>query len=320
MSGKLLIDVHAGKGPNSIRPMYSTSGTHMITGGLGGFGLELAAWLVSCGAEKVLLLSRTGNTTGYQNRKIAWLPQLQVVRCDVTSYDDVKSCMLKYPAITSIWHLAMTLHDALYSKMTENQWNECVRVKVDAAKYLDTLSLELLPNLKDFVMFSSISSLFGNGGQTNYAYANAALEQLGYHRHADNLPAKVICWGVIGNVGYVSNKGKINADMIVEEQHIDICLSDLHIIMTTSSPVVSCYKPVQINASLTNGTAATCLDSILRVLGVDPTKVSDSDSLADLGVDSLQVVTIKSILKGRDKEIPVTGIYDMKISELKLFN
>ena len=35
---------------------YATSGTHIITGGLGGFGLELALWLANLGAESCMTL------------------------------------------------------------------------------------------------------------------------------------------------------------------------------------------------------------------------------------------------------------------------
>lgn len=42
----------------------------IITGGLGGFGLELADWLVLRGARKLILTSRTGVTKGYQIYRI----------------------------------------------------------------------------------------------------------------------------------------------------------------------------------------------------------------------------------------------------------
>lgn len=41
---------------------------YVITGGLGGLGLELAGWLISRGARKLVLTSRRGITTGYQVR------------------------------------------------------------------------------------------------------------------------------------------------------------------------------------------------------------------------------------------------------------
>lgn len=40
--------------------------TYIICGGLGGFGLELADWLVLRGARKLVLTSRHGLKTGYQ--------------------------------------------------------------------------------------------------------------------------------------------------------------------------------------------------------------------------------------------------------------
>lgn len=40
--------------------------SYIITGGLGGFGLELAQWLVERGAQKIILTSRSGIRTGKQ--------------------------------------------------------------------------------------------------------------------------------------------------------------------------------------------------------------------------------------------------------------
>lgn len=38
--------------------------SYLIAGGLGGFGLQLAQWLVSRGAKKLVLTSRSGVTNG----------------------------------------------------------------------------------------------------------------------------------------------------------------------------------------------------------------------------------------------------------------
>lgn len=40
--------------------------TYVLVGGLGGFGLELANWLIIRGAKKIVLTARSGITTGYQ--------------------------------------------------------------------------------------------------------------------------------------------------------------------------------------------------------------------------------------------------------------
>lgn len=44
--------------------------SYIIAGGLGGFGMELADWLVFRGCRKLLLNSRRGVTTGYQKYRI----------------------------------------------------------------------------------------------------------------------------------------------------------------------------------------------------------------------------------------------------------
>lgn len=43
---------------------------HIIVGGLGGFGLELAGWLIERGVKKLVLNSKRGLTSPYQSYRI----------------------------------------------------------------------------------------------------------------------------------------------------------------------------------------------------------------------------------------------------------
>lgn len=52
---------------------FNSSHCYIIVGGLGGFGLELADWLISRGAKKLVLNSRRGLTSPYQSYKIEWV-------------------------------------------------------------------------------------------------------------------------------------------------------------------------------------------------------------------------------------------------------
>ena len=52
--------------PGVCRVGISGRHVYVITGGLGGLGLELTEWLVSRGAKHIVLTSRRGATTAYQ--------------------------------------------------------------------------------------------------------------------------------------------------------------------------------------------------------------------------------------------------------------
>jgi fatty acid synthase len=45
--------------------------SYVLVGGLGGFGLELANWLVTRGAKNLVLTARSGITTGYQASRVS---------------------------------------------------------------------------------------------------------------------------------------------------------------------------------------------------------------------------------------------------------
>lgn len=76
--GKVVLEVRPEQPPSStplevspLVPAVPRLAAHpnlvyLITGGLGGLGLELAGWLIGRGAKKVVLTSRRGLTTGYQ--------------------------------------------------------------------------------------------------------------------------------------------------------------------------------------------------------------------------------------------------------------
>ncbi|XP_066443807.1 fatty acid synthase isoform X2 [Eleutherodactylus coqui] len=52
------------------RTFFPPTKSYIITGGLGGFGLELAQWLVERGARNLILTSRSGIRNGYQAKKV----------------------------------------------------------------------------------------------------------------------------------------------------------------------------------------------------------------------------------------------------------
>src|SRR5260370_41304055 len=72
-----------------------------------------------------------------------------------------------------------------------------------------------------FVMFSSVSSIFGNPAQGNYSAANAFLDSLAHHRQALGLPALTVNWGVLGGEGYVTRNERV-ADFLARQGTLEI--------------------------------------------------------------------------------------------------
>ncbi len=188
---------------------------YLITGAFGGFGRVLAEWLADCGAKHLVLSSRSGPTTPEAEAFLAGLRErgveVQVVLADAGSPQDVKRLLAEITAaghpLKGVFHLAMVIDDAPMSVLTRERMHKVLAPKALGAWLLHqgTLGLEL----DSFVMFSSVSSIFGNSAQANYAAANAFLDALAHHRHAIGLPALAINWGALGGEGYVARNERV---------------------------------------------------------------------------------------------------------------
>ena len=171
---------------------------YILTGGLGGFGLELAKWLVSRGATRLVLTSRSGITTGYQARSIRRL-QRKGARV-LVSTDDVKSLegagkVIRDAAglgpVGGVFHLAVVLRDELMENQTMESFRVVAEPKVFGTQNLDEVTRDYCAETLDvFVVFSSVSSGRGNAGQANYGFANSSMERVCENRKRDGLPGE----------------------------------------------------------------------------------------------------------------------------------
>jgi NADPH:quinone reductase-like Zn-dependent oxidoreductase/SAM-dependent methyltransferase/acyl carrier protein len=187
-------------------------GCYLITGAFGGFGKVLALWLVECGARHLVLSSRSGASTpeaeAFVQKLRARGVQVQVVRADAGSPDDVTRLIRSAgKMLRGVFHLAMAIDDAPLAALTRERMRPVMETKAHGAWLLHEATRDL--TLDCFVMFSSVSSIFGNPAQGNYAAANAFLDSLAHHRHALGLPALTINWGVLGGEGYVARNERV---------------------------------------------------------------------------------------------------------------
>ncbi|EPJ44469.1 MAG: hypothetical protein OFPII_34580 [Osedax symbiont Rs1] len=191
--------------------------SYVVSGGLAGFGLQSAKWLVSKGAKNLLLLSRSGPTSLESQQFLEECQQqgvsVHASACDVTDKRALKAalqlCNSELAPIKGIIHAATVIEDSLIGNLNIAQIERSLAAKLQGAQWLDELSRELQLSLEMFVLYSSVTTLWGNPGQAAYVAANHWLEALAATRRSNQLAATCVRWGAIDDVGFLARNQNI---------------------------------------------------------------------------------------------------------------
>jgi myxalamid-type polyketide synthase MxaB len=195
--GKVVLRFGSPEDPRGpVRPDRS----YWITGGLGALGLSVAERLVALGARQLVLSSRRPPDA----HASAIIESLQskgaTVRVEAMDVADPSAVTAVAQRIArelaplgGIVHAAGVLDDGIIPSQTPERFARVLAPKVAGGWNLHCATRD--GDIDFFVLFSSIASLFGSPGQTNYAAANAFLDALAAHRAAQGLPATSIQWG-----------------------------------------------------------------------------------------------------------------------------
>ncbi len=216
--GKVVLSTHSPGlvlQPDLAAISASPAATYLITGGLGGFGLEAARWLGSCGARHLVLCGRSGASSPRAQKEVASLRNagLQVVVEQVDISDEAQvAAMLdriraSMPPLRGVLHGAMVLDDVSILNMRDEQLEKALAPKALGAWNLHRLTMG--SKLDFFICFSSFSAMVGNSDQANYVAANFFLDSLVHYRAARGLPALSVNWGPLSDAGYVAQHSEI---------------------------------------------------------------------------------------------------------------
>jgi fatty acid synthase, animal type len=210
--------------------------------------------------------------------------------------------------VGGIYNLAVALRDGIFDNQDIKMFTESLAVKADATQYLDKITRKSCPSLRHFVIFSSVSCGRGNAGQSNYGMANSIMERVMEQRIQDNLPAKAIQWGAIGDVGLLSDLQEKNMDMEISgtlPQNIRNCLDVLDELLTTKEAVVA--SMVVAEKKFEDGKKGSIIDVVLNIMSIrDKKSLSMDSTLSRLGMDSLMGVEIQQILE-RDYDVAISS-------------
>ena len=180
--------------------------TILVTGGMGGLGCAVAQWLADHGAGTIVLNGRRDPDSGanevIQNLRDSGA-DVRVEVADITDFSAVDDLLAKIdadmPPLGGVVHCVGVLSDGAIENQTWERFEQVLWPKVLGAWHLHhatrTKDLEL------FVLFSSVTGVVGNAGQSNHAAANAFLDQLAAHRRALGLPGQSIAWGAWSGIG-----------------------------------------------------------------------------------------------------------------------
>jgi myxalamid-type polyketide synthase MxaB len=186
--------------------LVQADGTYLVTGGMGGLGLEVAQWLVERGARHLVLMGRRGPADGaapYLRRMREAGARVECVAADVTaSPDELRRVLGEVTAtrpLRGVVHAAGVIDDGPITEQTWDRYQAVLAPKVAGAWTLHGLTRD--EPLDFFVCFSSVAATLGSMGQSSYAAGNAFLDALMQHRRASGRPGLSIGWGPWAAVG-----------------------------------------------------------------------------------------------------------------------
>jgi NAD(P)-dependent dehydrogenase (short-subunit alcohol dehydrogenase family) len=202
-------------GPGLIRP----DATYLITGGLGGFGLATARWLVEQGARHLVLVSLSGAAGDEAQQEVRALErqgaQVLVRRADVCDRDQLAAVLSEarrtLPPLRGVFHATMIQDEGLLVLQDRERFHRVMAPKTAGAVNLHRLTAG--DPLDHFVLYSSTTGLFGTVGLGSYAAANCFLDGLAHYRRARGLPALAVNWTAVADAGYIAERDNLRSYM-----------------------------------------------------------------------------------------------------------
>ncbi len=224
--------VRAPIGSHSSPTPWRPHGTVLLTGGTGAIGTHVAYWLANMGAEHLVLASRSGEHAPGAKELVAELAEqgtrVTVAVCDVSDRGAVEGLLSSIgddPPLSAIFHAAGASRGEWLRSVTDEQLPPTLAPKVQGAMHLHELTQHL--DLQAFVLFSSITSIFGSAKLGVYSAGNAFLDALAQHRRARGLVATSISWSSWAGEGMAGDEEELSARAGLRSMSPDLTIKAL---------------------------------------------------------------------------------------------
>jgi polyketide synthase PksN len=169
---------------------WKDSGVYLITGGVGGIGIEIAREILArVRGARLVLAGRTPTNSAIETliddlRRVNDSAHVDYRSLDVTNELEVQRCVAeiraRYGELSGIIHSAGLNRDAFILQQQASIVREVLAPKVLGTIHLDRATADV--PLDFLLLFSSVAGVFGNAGQSDYATANAFLDRYASYR------------------------------------------------------------------------------------------------------------------------------------------
>ena len=187
------------------REGFAADKVYLISGGFGGFGLELARYLAGQVKARVVLISRSplAGRSDQVKKTVEELKRLPTPVdyyigdvCDRRQMEQTLALIKeKYHRIDGVFHAAGVLKDGLIKDKSFADFQAVLQPKIQGALVLNELLKGENPDF--FVLFSSIIALVGNIGQADYAAANSFLDCFAARQRKQGTAGLSINWSYL---------------------------------------------------------------------------------------------------------------------------
>lgn len=193
--------------PSAQSTAFCSEGTYLITGGLSELGLTLAQEMVKHGVQHLVLVEQRNPSSPRVKSALEAMreagAEVVVAQADITQSQQVKRVLADIrqplPPLRGIIHAASVLDDAVLLETNQQRLEKVIAPILIGAWNLHTQTANI--PLDFFILLASATSLLGMPAQGSDSAADAFLEALAHHRHAQGLPALTINWELPCNVG-----------------------------------------------------------------------------------------------------------------------
>lgn len=307
--------------PKDIEPTFKDEGVYIISGGAGTIGLFLAKSIVQHAKKPYLYLLGRSGLCKELNGQLEYLEKLgasvSYLQADVSKSKDVHHAFEiikeKHENIDGIFHAAGIIKDSYLLKKSLEDFRQVIQPKV-----FGTINIE--EAIKDFdvdlfILFSSISSITGNIGQSDYAYANSYLNEFAeWKENRKDKKGKTISisWPLWQNGGM---KVDSRVTEMMEKKWGVSPLSDAHAIRTINVAVKqTANQLIPLEGDVMK------IDEVLQVKSIEQTnksiEVSETNEDSEFNQQELQESTIEYLKEVISK---ATEVPSYKIDEEEAF-